>query len=81
MRDRIDAVTMQATVHSYDESTGAGEVILDDGRVLSFGPNALAGSGLRLLRVGQRLTIATDEVGAEEEHPQVHRVWLVGIGD
>ena len=46
---------MQATVTSYDGS-GVG-VVLDDGRRLAAGPAALAGSGIRLLRPGQRVQI------------------------
>jgi hypothetical protein len=38
-------------------------VFLDDGNVLSFGAAALAGSGLRLLRRGQRVRILSTEDG------------------
>ncbi len=55
---------MQATVRSYDAADEAGTVFTDDGTVLSFGPAALAGSGLRLLRRGQRVRIRLDEGGA-----------------
>ncbi len=48
---------MQATVHDFDDLTGAGSVLLDDGRRLPFDPEVFAASGLRRLRVGQRLTI------------------------
>jgi cold shock CspA family protein len=50
---------MQATVRSYDGSTGSGTVFTDDGTVLSFGAGALADSGLRLLRPGQRIQFRT----------------------
>jgi hypothetical protein len=46
---------MQATVRSYDTGTRSGSVFTDDGTVLDFGPDALDGSGLRLLRPGQRI--------------------------
>ncbi len=46
---------MQATVTSYDES-GVG-VVLDDGRRLTAMQEALAGSGIRLLRPGQRVQV------------------------
>ncbi len=46
---------MQATVTSYDGS-GAG-VVLDDGRRFEVGPAALVGSGIRLLRPGQRVQV------------------------
>lgn len=51
---------MQATVRSYDGSTRSGSVFTDDGTVLSFGPDALAASGLRLLRPGQRVRLRRD---------------------
>jgi cold shock CspA family protein len=54
---------MQATVRSFDPATGSGSVFLDDGTVVGFGPAAFAGSGLRLLRPGQRVTIGCDPGG------------------
>ena len=50
---------MQATDSAYDEKTRGGAVLLDDGTELEFGPAALAGTGLRLLRRGQRVRIET----------------------
>jgi len=55
---------MQATVRSFDPAAGSGTVFLDDGTVAGFGPAAFAGSGLRLLRPGQRVTIGCDPGGA-----------------
>ncbi|MEI2777535.1 MAG: hypothetical protein V9G19_16475 [Tetrasphaera sp.] len=69
---------MQATVHRYDPPTRSGEVLLDDGRVVSFAAEALDDSGLRLLRVGQRLSLEADDPDAER--PRVRRLWIVGIG-
>jgi len=51
---------MQATVRSYDAGTRSGSVFADDGVVLSFDAGALAGSGLRLLRPGQRIHFRAD---------------------
>ena len=51
---------MQATVRSYDGGTRSGSVFTDDGTVLTFGADALAGSGLRLLRPGQRVQFRCD---------------------
>lgn len=48
---------MQATVASYDESSRSGSVFLDDGTRLTFDESALEGTGLRLLRPGQRVRI------------------------
>jgi len=65
---------MQASVHTFDEETGAGTVVLDDGRQRLFPAEVFAGSGLRHLRVGQRVSI---DVHGET----VTRLWVVGIGD
>ena len=51
---------MQATVRSFDAVAGSGSVFLDDGTVAGFGSAAFAGSGLRLLRPGQRVAIRCD---------------------
>jgi hypothetical protein len=55
---------MQATVRGFDPATRSGSVFLDDGTVLGFGPAAFAGSGLRLLRPGQRVAIGLGPGGA-----------------
>lgn len=49
--------SMQATVHRFDPETRSGSVLLDDGVELHFEASAFDVSGLRLLRLGQRLTI------------------------
>ena len=54
---------MQATVRGYDPGTRSGTVFTDDGTVLGFGAAALRGSGLRLLRPGQRVRIRRDAAG------------------
>lgn len=48
---------MQGTVFSFDELTSSGTVVLDTGRRLDFAPEVFAASGLRLLRLGQRVQI------------------------
>lgn len=64
---------MQATVHTFDEGTRAGSVLLDDGRERPFDAEVFAQSALRHLRSGQRVSIeAADDV--------VTRLWVVGIG-
>jgi 2-phospho-L-lactate guanylyltransferase len=55
---------MQATVSRFDDATRAGAVLLDDGVELPFREDALAGTGLRLLRPGQRVRISTSGDGA-----------------
>ncbi len=54
---------MQATVHRFDPGEGTGALVDDAGAVLPFGADAFARSGLRHLRVGQRLTVETDGSG------------------
>ena len=65
---------MQGTVATYDPRSRAGTLLLDDGSELPFGADAFQRSGLRLLRLGQRVAIETEVTGA------VHRVGIVGIG-
>ncbi|MGA9750089.1 MAG: hypothetical protein WBQ50_21760 [Nocardioides sp.] len=48
---------MQATVSRFDATSGDGAVLLDDGVELGFDAAALEGSGLRLLRPGQRVRL------------------------
>ncbi len=67
--------SVQASIHTV-ESNGGGSALLDDGRAVDFGPEALVGSGLRMLRIGQRVSIELDEPAR-----RATRVWIVGIGD
>ena len=55
---------MQATVSAFDHDTWTGAVLLDDGVELPFSASALQGSGLRLLRAGQRVRLETTGEGA-----------------
>jgi 2-phospho-L-lactate guanylyltransferase len=54
---------MQGTVARFDADTGAGAVLLDDGSELAFPAEAFAASGMRLLRVGQRVKLDRDDAG------------------
>jgi 2-phospho-L-lactate/phosphoenolpyruvate guanylyltransferase len=54
---------VQATVRTFDPLTNSGSVLRDDGVELPFDADAFATSGLRLLRLGQRVRIATDASG------------------
>ncbi len=65
---------MQATTHTFDVASGAGSVLLDDGRELAFSAEVFGLSGLRQLRVGQRVSLDVDDEA-------VNRLWVVGIGD
>jgi 2-phospho-L-lactate guanylyltransferase len=54
---------MQGTVSEYDERSRSGALLLDDGTRVVFPATAFDASGLRLLRLGQRLRIERDEAG------------------
>jgi 2-phospho-L-lactate/phosphoenolpyruvate guanylyltransferase len=54
---------MQGTVATFDPSTRAGTVLLDDGSEVQFPATAFAASGLRLLRLGQRVRLDRDDAG------------------
>jgi hypothetical protein len=54
---------VQGTVRSFDDATKGGDVLLDDGTVVTFDGEAFAGSGLRLLRLGQRVRLQIDDAG------------------
>ena len=64
---------MQGTVATFDAQTRTGTLLLDDGSELSFPAAAFEASGLRLLRLGQRLTVSAGPDGT------VTRVELPGI--
>jgi cold shock CspA family protein len=61
----------QGTVATFDPQTRAGTLLLDDGSELAFPMAAFDASGLRLLRLGQRVRIERDATG------RVTRVTLV----
>jgi 2-phospho-L-lactate guanylyltransferase len=48
---------VQGTVATFDPASGSGSVLLDDGTPVEFPATAFAASGLRLLRVGQRVRL------------------------
>lgn len=54
---------MQGTVGEFDPQTRAGWLLLDDGTRVEFGEAAFDASGLRLLRLGQRVQIEPDRDG------------------
>ena len=65
---------MQASIHTFAED-GSGSALLDDGRVVSWPAEVFAGSALRHVRAGQRVSVDVAADGAT-----VTRVWIVGIG-
>jgi cold shock CspA family protein len=48
---------MQGTVADFDPRSRAGSLLLDDGTRVEFGAAAFDASGLRLLRLGQRVQV------------------------
>jgi len=64
---------MQASVHRYDDVTGDGSVLLDDGVEVHFDGETFDRSGLRHLRTGQRVSV-------EHDGRTVSRLWIVGVG-
>jgi cold shock CspA family protein len=64
---------MQGTVSTFDPGARSGVLLLDDGSELAFGADAFDRSGLRQLRLGQRLSIERDS------GDKVHRVGIPGI--
>lgn len=64
---------MQGTVATFDSTAHTGTLLLDDGTELAFGADAFRRSGLRLLRLGQRVVIDEDPAGT------VSRVSVPGI--
>ena len=52
---------VQATVRGFDEATGKGSVLLDDGTELPFAGSAFERSTLRRLRSGQRVRIRVED--------------------
>jgi 2-phospho-L-lactate/phosphoenolpyruvate guanylyltransferase len=65
---------VQATIHRIEDD-GSGSALLDDGLEVQVPPGAAVASGLRHLRVGQRVSVELDETGRGAT-----RVWVVGIG-
>ncbi|WP_420847599.1 cold-shock protein [Natronosporangium hydrolyticum] len=66
---------MQGTVADFDPTTRSGSLLLDDGRRLEFGASAFDASGLRLLRLGQRVQIELagadpGQAGADPDQPE-----------
>ena len=65
---------MQGTIATFDPDRRSGTLLLDDGSELAFGADAFDRSGLRRLRLGQRVDIEAGPGGA------VRRVAIPGIG-
>lgn len=64
---------MQGTIATFDPDTRSGTLLLDDGTELHFGAQAFDRSGLRHLRLGQRVVVDSAPGG------DVHGVRIPGI--
>jgi len=67
---------VQATVFRYDPRTASGSVVRDDGVEMPFDAKALQGTGLRLLRPGQRVRLT---VSGPETAPLVERLQILTL--
>lgn len=67
---------MQATVSSFDPETRTGAVLLDDGVEVPFPAEAITGSGLRLLRPGQRVRLETT---GESDSLRVEKLQIITL--
>ncbi|GAA1628218.1 cold-shock protein [Catellatospora bangladeshensis] len=54
---------MQGTVATFDPDSRTGSLLLDDGTPVDFDRAAFDASGLRLLRLGQRVRLEHGEDG------------------
>lgn len=67
---------MQATVFRYDAETASGSVVRDDGVQIPFDGAALQGTGLRLLRAGQRVRLV---VSGPDTAPRIERIQILTL--
>ena len=67
---------MQGTVKEFSEETRSGTVVLDDGTVLPLSAQAFSSSGLRMLRMGQRVRLVTDGEGEARSIQQIELATL-----
>jgi cold shock CspA family protein len=56
---------MQGTIKDYDEEQRTGSLLQDDRTEVRIVPTSTEGSGIRTLRIGQRVVFEVDELGGE----------------
>jgi 2-phospho-L-lactate guanylyltransferase len=56
----------QGTVKDYDEQTRTGSLLMDDRTEVAIDPTSMEGSGLRFLRLGQRVRFDLVEEGGRK---------------
>ncbi|HET6482238.1 MAG TPA: cold-shock protein [Actinoplanes sp.] len=64
---------MQGTIATFDSGSRSGTLLLDDGTELAFDAPAFDASGLRKLRLGQRVDIDAGQDG------RVRQVRIPGV--
>lgn len=72
---------MQASVHTFDPATGSGTVLLDTGKTVPFSATVFQASGLRHLRMGQRVSVEVEPEDPESPDAHLTRLWIVGVGE
>lgn len=72
---------MQASVHTFDLASRSGTVLLDTGRLLPFSAAVFERSGLRHLRLGQRVSVEVAPADPEAAEAHLTRLWIVGVGE
>lgn len=70
---------MHATVAEFDDLSRVGSVLLDDGRQVPFDANAFAAGGLRTLRLGQRVLLATDDDTVADSASPLPRITAITV--
>jgi cold shock CspA family protein len=56
----------QGTIKHFDEGSREGSLLLDDRSEISIDPTSIEGSGVRLLRIGQRVKFDVVEEGGHK---------------
>jgi 2-phospho-L-lactate guanylyltransferase len=56
----------QGTVKDYDEQTRTGSLLMEDRTEVAIDPTSMEGSGLRFLRLGQRVRFDLVEEGGRK---------------
>jgi cold shock CspA family protein len=56
----------QGTIKDFDEESREGSLLLDDRSEISIDPTSIEGSGVRFLRIGQRVKFDVVEEGGRK---------------
>jgi cold shock CspA family protein len=64
--DRREDRVPQGTIRTYDEKERLGDLLMDDRTEVLIDPSSVEGSGIRTLRVGQRVSFDLVEEGGRK---------------